>query len=156
MLAAMRCLADLTPGCRLVTPRQGFTHHGIYAGDGQVVHYAGLSRSWRRGPVELVSLDDFAGGHDVWIEPTPCATYAGVQAVARALSRLGEDRYRIATNNCEHFCAWCLDGVGRSKQIEHFFAWPRAAVRTLLARLAQALWQLPSFMNTSPDRSACD
>src|SRR5438034_9825989 len=97
--------ADLPLGCHLVTPRRGFTHHGIYAGDGQVVHYSGLSRSWRRGPVELVSLEVFADGRDVWIEPTPCARYAGVHAVARALSRLGEDRYRIATNNCEHFCA---------------------------------------------------
>ena len=135
----MRCLVDLTLGCQVVTPRQGFTHHGIYAGDGLVVHYAGLSRSWRRGPVELISLETFADGHDVWIEPTPGATYAGVQAVARALSRLGEDQYRIATNNCEHFCAWCLDGVGRSRQIEQLLAWPRAAARAVLARLAHGV-----------------
>ena len=133
MFAAMRCLANLTVGCQLVTPRQGFTHHGIYAGDGQVVHYAGLARAWRRGPVELVSLEDFAGGRDVWIEPTPGARYAGLHAVARALSRLGEDQYRIATNNCEHFCAWCLDGVNRSRQIERFAAWPRVAAHAMLA-----------------------
>src|SRR5258706_1784672 len=147
---------ELAPGCQLVTPRYGFTHHGIYVGDGMVVHYAGLSRSLRRGPVELVSLEDFAGGRDVWVEPTPRPRYAGIHAVARALSRLNEDRYRIATNNCEHFCAWCLEGVARSKQIEQFLEWPRAAARTLFARFTQALWQLPNFMNTSPDRSACD
>jgi hypothetical protein len=29
-------------------------------------------------------------------------------------SRLGERRYRILTNNCEHFCEWCLNGASRS------------------------------------------
>ena len=26
-----------------------------------------------------------------------------------ARSRLGERSYRILTNNCEHFCEWCLN-----------------------------------------------
>jgi hypothetical protein len=26
----------------------------------------------------------------------------------RARSRLGESRYRLLTNNCEHFCSWAL------------------------------------------------
>ena len=39
-------------GAHLVTPRRRYCHHGIYVGDGKVVHYAGLSRSLRRGPVE--------------------------------------------------------------------------------------------------------
>jgi hypothetical protein len=29
-------------------------------------------------------------------------------------SRLGEHSYRIPTNNCEHFCEWCLNGASRS------------------------------------------
>src|SRR6266404_5036395 len=54
--------AELPLGCWLVTPRRGYTHHGIYVGDGQVVHYSGLSRSWRRGPVEVASLSEFSTG----------------------------------------------------------------------------------------------
>lgn len=30
----MKCSADLPLGCQLVTPRKGYTHHGIYAGGG--------------------------------------------------------------------------------------------------------------------------
>lgn len=45
-------LHDLPPGAHLTTPRRGYVHHGIYAGDGRVVHYAGFSRILRRGPVE--------------------------------------------------------------------------------------------------------
>jgi hypothetical protein len=48
--------------------------------------------------------------------------------VARARSRLGENRYRLTTNNCEHFCEWCLSGESRSEQVERIFNKMRAAV----------------------------
>lgn len=32
--------------------------------------------------------------------------------------RLGEHRYRLLTNNCEHFCEWCVNGAHRSYQVE--------------------------------------
>jgi hypothetical protein len=38
--------------------------------------------------------------------------------VARARSRLGEERYRTLSNNCEHFCTWCIHGENRSCQVE--------------------------------------
>jgi cell wall-associated NlpC family hydrolase len=44
-------------GAPLVTLRRGYSHHGIYVGDGKVVHYAGLCRAWHRGPVEEVLLE---------------------------------------------------------------------------------------------------
>jgi hypothetical protein len=37
---------------------------------------------------------------------------------ARAQSRLGENRYRALSNNCEHLCEWCIHGENRSRQIE--------------------------------------
>ena len=40
------------------------------------------------------------------------------EIVRRARSRLGENDYRLLTNNCEHFCNWCLDGVSHSAQVE--------------------------------------
>ena len=130
---------NLPLGCWLVTPRRLFTHHGIYAGEGRVVHYSGLSRNWRRGPVQVVSLQEFRGGRDLWVRATPRARYGGLQAVQRALSRVGEDRYRVITNNCEHFCTWCVDGESRSSQVERWLAWPRAIAGTVLARLTQRL-----------------
>jgi hypothetical protein len=139
--AACRSALDteFPPGCQLVTPRRGFTHHGIYIGNGRVVHYAGLSRGWCRGPVEVVSLAAFANGHEVRIAHRACARFTGEQAVCRALARVGEDAYRVATNNCEHFCAWCIDGQSRSPQIERLAAWPGAIAAALLAGLAQVL-----------------
>ncbi len=119
-------------GAHLLTSRRGYRHHGIYAGNGRVVHYAGLSSAWRRGPVEEVPLARFAAGRPVWIKTSTQARYSGAAVVARARSRLGEDRYRITTNNCEHFCAWCIDGAPRSEQIESLFGGP---LETLLRRL---------------------
>ncbi len=125
-------------GAHLVTPRRGYTHHGIYAGNGMVVHYAGFSRALRRGPVQRVPLQDFAAGRMVWIEPATLRACSGDEAARRACSRLGEDCYRLLTNNCEHFCDWCLYGEARSAQVDRLLAWPRAAARALQRVVAQA------------------
>src|ERR1700693_2534039 len=37
------------PGTHLVTPRHGYHHHGIYVGEGRVMHYGGLWGALSRG-----------------------------------------------------------------------------------------------------------
>lgn len=123
---------DLPIGAHLVTQRQGYEHHGIYVGNGRVVHYAGFASSAHRGPVEEVELTRFAAGHALTIRATPSARYAGDEAVRRARSRLGENQYRLLTNNCEHFCAWCLLGESRSEQVHCCLRHPRAGMLTLV------------------------
>ena len=123
---------DLPIGAHLVTQRRGYEHHGIYVGNGRVVHYAGFAGSTHRGPVEEVELSRFAAGHPLSIRPAPSARYAGDEAVRRARSRLGENRYRLLTNNCEHFCAWCLLGESRSEQVHCCLRHPRAGVHALV------------------------
>ncbi|MDB5774136.1 MAG: hypothetical protein JWP38_269 [Herbaspirillum sp.] len=117
------------PGTHLVTPRHGYDHHGVYVGEGKVMHYAGLCRSLHGGPVEEVSIARFAAGHQIWIKSSPFPKYVGQEAVRRARSRLGENRYRLLTNNCEHFCTWCVYGESRSEQVEECLAFPRVALR---------------------------
>ncbi|CAG9170405.1 hypothetical protein LMG23992_01575 [Cupriavidus laharis] len=153
---------DSAIGLHLVTARLGYTHHGVYTGSGKVVHYEGLSRLLRRGPVNEVTLAEFAHGRPVWIQHSPGARFAGAQAVQRAYSRLGEDRYRLMSNNCEHFCTWCLYGESRSDQIDAWASWVGAvqvAAVTAIARLramalrsvsgARALADLDSTANGS-------
>ena len=50
---------DWPLGTHLTTPRRGYVHHGIYAGDGRVIHYAGYHRAFRRGPVQETTLEHF-------------------------------------------------------------------------------------------------
>lgn len=113
-------LHDLPPGAHLTTPRRGYVHHGIYAGDGRVVHYAGFSRILRRGPVEEVPLAVLARGRGVRVTPPVAPKFDGAARVERARSRLGEDRYRLTSNNCEHFCEWCIHDRPRSEQVERW------------------------------------
>jgi hypothetical protein len=105
-------------GAHLTTSRRGYTHHGVYVGQGRVVHYSGLSTLWQCGPVEEVSLARFANGHALNIVEHSPPRYSPAEIVRRARSRLGENDYRLLSNNCEHFCNWCVSGVSRSAQVE--------------------------------------
>jgi hypothetical protein len=114
----------------LVATRRLYTHHGIYAGNGRVIHYAGLAYGWGRGPVEDVPLERFARGHDVLVRPDR-RRFDRRHVVERARSRLGESRYRVLTNNCEHLCAWALRDELHSAQVERLLAIPRALLKCL-------------------------
>ena len=109
-------------GSHLVTPRRGYLHHGIYVGDGRVVHYAGLAGGLQRGPVEEVPIARFTRGHPVWVKSHSPSNFESREVIERARSRVGEDGYRLLTNNCEHFCEWCLRGEHRSYQVDALLA----------------------------------
>ncbi len=115
-------------GTHLTSQRRAYVHHGIYAGEGRVIHYAGFDRAFRRGPVEETSVELFARGRGVQALPGSAAQFGGAEAVARARARLGENRYRVLSNNCEHFVHWCLSGTPRSTQVERLTRRLRALV----------------------------
>lgn len=104
------------PGDHLVSHRGWYTHHGIYLGNGNVIHYSGLADGLTAGPICETSLTEFENGYGSsrrhHHRPLPPA-----QIIARARSRLGEDSYNLLTNNCEHFAYWCVTGQHHSRQI---------------------------------------
>jgi hypothetical protein len=110
--------SDLPLGAHLISPRRGYVHHGIHVGNGRVIHYAGYNRALRRGPVEEVSLEAFTRGRPLEVRTHAASRYSPAERVERARSRLGENRYRFWTNNCEHFCSWCVSGTSRSAQVD--------------------------------------
>ena len=126
-------------GAHLVTPRIAFAHHGIYVGGGHVVHYGALACQVRRMPVEEVSLAFFAHGHAIFVRPHAAPRFDRHEVIRRARSRLGENRYRLLRNNCEHFCEWCVQGEPRSRQVERALTLPRALVRTAYGAIARML-----------------
>jgi hypothetical protein len=138
---------DLLPGTHLTTSRRGYIHHGLYVGAGRVIHYRGFSRHLRRGPVEEVSLEAFAQGHGWHVKAWVAPAFPGQAAVDRARCRLGEDRYRLCSNNCEHFVEWCLGGSPRSAQVD---AWTKP-LRRGLAALA---WLPPRGRSQAPHATA--
>jgi hypothetical protein len=121
----------------IVTLRSGYLHHGIYVGGGQVVHYSGFAHRLRRGPVEEVSLARFGRGGPIWVKSTRPAEFDAREVIARARSRIGEDCYRLLTNNCEHFSEWCLHGESRSYQVEAWLARPARMLRATIGLIAR-------------------
>jgi Lecithin retinol acyltransferase len=96
----------------LVSPRGMYSHHGIYTGRSRVIHYSGLSSGFRSGPVEEVSLKAFSRGRAVRVRSERILSERS-EVVRRARTRLGENQYRLFSNNCKHFCTWCICGPTR-------------------------------------------
>ncbi len=117
-------MKDLAVGTHLTCTRYRFglpayTHHGFYLGDGSVIHYAGLSDdpTAEGSHVQLTTLESFAAGDVIEIATHPEAKFSGEEVAERAVSRLGEDGYSVANNNCEHFCNWAIYGDHCSPQV---------------------------------------
>lgn len=104
-------------GSHLVTPRIGYSHHGIYVGDGKVVHYSGLADGLNAGPVEEVDLAAFTSGNGYSIKRHENPIFSKYEISDRARSRIGEELYCLFSNNCEHFCEWCINNDHDSSQI---------------------------------------
>ncbi len=103
-------------GDHLVTPRIGYTHHGLYLGNKEVIHYEGkFGRDV--GRITQVTLSTFCDGASCSVRDYPLRVYGRKESVERAYQRLGECDYNIVLNNCEQFVAWCIMGIGYSEQI---------------------------------------
>lgn len=93
-----------------------YSHHGIDCGDGTVIHYTGTLWKRREAAVVRTPLDAFARDKAVAIlrykHPSPPE-----EVLARAESRLSEQKYDIVFNNCEHFASWCVTGQAQSRQV---------------------------------------
>jgi Lecithin retinol acyltransferase len=85
--------------------------------------------------MEEISLSSFAAGHAVGVIAGVPQKFDAREVVRRARSRLGEDRYRLLTNNCEHFCEWsamarandCISALSR------FFSEPEQSISPVLS-----------------------
>jgi lecithin:retinol acyltransferase len=135
----LRPLEAPFPGAHLITPWLGFAHHGIYVGEGRVIHYGALVYDLIRKPVEEVTIEQFAGGRPVFVVQHEELAFEPTKVIERARSRLGENQYRLLSNNCEHFVEWCLYDVQRSFQVERALNFPRFMGERIQATAARFL-----------------
>ena len=105
----------------LITSRLGYEHHGIYIGDGCVVHYSGSHSFHKKGVIELTSLESFASGKPLYVASSAMRRFTRDEIRERALSRLGETNYHLIFNNCEHFANWAIDGEHQSEQVRSVY-----------------------------------
>lgn len=93
-----------------------YEHHGIDCGDNTVIHYRKPSET-----VERTSLATFSRGNAIYVKSYPREFHFIPDVVVqRAESRLGEQKYNLLFNNCEHFSTWCKTGISYSQQIKDF------------------------------------
>ncbi|WP_390820064.1 lecithin retinol acyltransferase family protein [Thermoleptolyngbya sichuanensis] len=93
-----------------------YEHHGIDCGDGSVIHY---SKATEPPTIRQTEFSAFSWGNRVFVKQyTVC--YLPDIVIERAESRLGEQRYSLLENNCEHFATWCKTGRSVSEQLATF------------------------------------
>jgi hypothetical protein len=107
-----------------------YRHHGIELPDGTMCENSPPG-------IRITPYADFARGHPTRVVNPDATTADRVLAVQRALSRVGEHRYSLTGNNCEHFTTWCATGIAVSQQviewIRAFFQIMRSAVVVVAA-----------------------
>ena len=108
---------SLQRGDHLVSSRLGYSHHGLYVGNNQVIHYQGPFSGDESCQVVCTSLEYFTEGKDFRIRHHHQQRFSRDASVDRAYSRLGESRYSLLFNNCEHFVMWCIDDEHTSSQV---------------------------------------
>lgn len=109
---------QLEKGDHVFVKRGIYTHHGIYAGDGTIIHY-NIKESDDHASVYETTVEDFQKWTllaDVIAETAflyrfsktlSPIRYSPDQVIERARSRIGETEYDLIINNCEHFARWC-------------------------------------------------
>ena len=107
----------MNAGDHIFVNRTGYSHHGLYIGNDEVIHYEGASLEQRGGLVCWVSLQEFSAGDKVYVQSYPFRVFDAGDSVLRAKEQLGAERYNLAFNNCEHFVCWCIMGISFSQQV---------------------------------------
>lgn len=72
--------------------------------------------------IRIVSFPDFSRGGTTWVQNPDATPEDRARAVERAASRIGERRYSLTANNCEHFANWCATGAAISRQVIAFIS----------------------------------
>ena len=109
---------DLLPGDHIYVKRKkrGYTHHGIYVGDGKVIHVTVSLREKIDPKVRETDLPRFLKGgelrrHD-YTKKLPAS-----ETIHSAKEQLSNRGYSMMWNNCEHFATYCATGKKKSRQV---------------------------------------
>ena len=109
---------DLNQGDHIYVRRKRllYSHHGIYAGEGIVIHFKGAVKEKKDPVVRKTEIEKFLNGGKLkrrdYKKRLPHA-----ETLRIAKEHLSKRGYSLAFNNCEHFATYCAIGKKRSKQI---------------------------------------
>lgn len=102
-----------------------YYHHGIYAGENEVYHFAapfGSEVNPENARVICTSLSEFLKEGNVEVRSYTDSELEKKKVpdeiIAYAKKHLGEGEYDLIRNNCEHFSNRCAFGQSSSAQVE--------------------------------------
>lgn len=114
------------PGDHIRVFLDGFYHHGIYCGNNRVIHYAspyGFSIiNYDSMTICETEITVFSQNNEVEVriltgaEKKLCRSTKNILEIA--YNRIGEKKYDILFNNCEHFVNECIFGKPKSEIID--------------------------------------
>jgi len=113
---------DLKHGDHIYVKRTGrlYSHHGIYAAEGTVIHYKGEEKEKKDPIVTETDLAGFLkGGKLKRREYKRRFPLSNTLRIAR--EQLSNRDYSLTFNNCEHFATFCATGKKKSKQVRRTF-----------------------------------
>lgn len=119
----------MKPGDHVMIDRGAYMHHGIFVGDGYVVHWTGDAEKKLTGvetPVIVMERVKEFGPKDLIlvVEYDESIEILGLEdTISRALHKVGTTDYNLAFNNCEHFAVWCKTGLHESTQVDAALDW---------------------------------
>ena len=109
---------DLNYGDHIFVRRKGllYSHHGIYAGEGTVIHFKGAEKEKKDPVVRKTDIENFLNGGKLkrrdYKKRLPCA-----ETLRIARAHLSKEGYSLAFYNCEHFATYCATGKKKSAQV---------------------------------------
>jgi uncharacterized protein YycO len=109
-----------------------YSHFGVELPGGQICENSPYG-------VRLVPFADFSRGQPTQVTNPEDGAAERAETVHRAMSRVGERRYDIASNNCEHFATWCATGVAISHQVIAFAQMIASLIKAAAITLAAVL-----------------
>jgi cell wall-associated NlpC family hydrolase len=109
---------NLESGDHIYVRRKGllYSHHGIYAGDGTVIHFRGVEREKRDPAVVITGIENFLNSGKLKRRSYK-KRLPNSETIRIARRHLSEKGYSIAFNNCEHFATYCATGKKKSRQV---------------------------------------
>ena len=109
---------ELIAGDHIYVKRKGYfySHHGIYAGNGQVLHFKGAIKEKKDPTVILSDIDTFLDRGKLqrrnYKQRLPHS-----ETLQMARAQLDQKDYSLVFNNCEHFATYCATGKKKSSQV---------------------------------------
>jgi len=123
----MKLIKSFKAGDIIEIDRILYKHYGIYDGDGKIIHYTADNGDFGINvTIRETSLEQFAKDGNCKVVKcikncSKIIIFSPEETVSRARSRLGEKKYNLLFNNCEHFAIWCKYGENKSIQVEKAF-----------------------------------